>query len=79
LQIRHQKIETLIKNPYLRFSPPFEINVPPTKLERRVEEQSERLETRVPSYAHPKKLEKYRSIEAIFGERPGYLLKKKEI
>jgi hypothetical protein len=70
-------METLIKNPYLRFSPPFEINLPPTKLERRVDEQSKGLKTRVPSYAHPKKLEKYCSFEAIFGERPGYLLQKK--
>jgi hypothetical protein len=70
-------METQIKNPYLYFSPPFAINLPPTNLQKRVEAISKGFETRVPSYAEPKKLEKYSSIELIFGERPSYLLQKK--
>jgi hypothetical protein len=72
-------METHIKNPYLRFSPPFEINLPRTKLQRRVDKKSKRLKTRVPSYADPKKLQKYRSIEAIFRKTRVLIARKKAI
>jgi hypothetical protein len=31
----------------------------------------------VPSYAHPLKIQKYKSIEEIYGERPAYVVQKK--
>jgi hypothetical protein len=59
---------TMIKNPYLRSFPPSPARVcfPPREEEKVV-----------PSYADPEKIRKYEAIEAIFGERPLYVMQKK--
>jgi hypothetical protein len=61
---------TTSKNPYLHSFPPSPGGLPPRKLQRREKEEKVLL----PSYADPIKIRKYESIEAIFGERPEYVM-----
>jgi hypothetical protein len=62
-----------IKNPYLCSSS----SSSPTEQQRTTGTKKEEVAVLLPSYADPKKIRKYESVRATFGERPAYVMQKK--